>query len=211
MWTCSAQTPPKQYRLVSGTEVRTRPGSGRIHPGCVRTRAFTLVELIVVISFLALLVLLAQTNLFGVLRRQTFRSQVQDFVSTMRMAAASAAESSHRYEMVIDLAEQSYLLREITSSDLSVILDEEIITQGWFGGNCRVSYVEFDDGDYTNKDKAKFRVGSAGWQYGGKIVFIDESEQPYAVMVNRLTPLIDLVVGDPALATPKTREEVPFL
>jgi len=211
MWTCTAQTPPKQYRFVSGTEVRARPGSSMFHPGCARTGAFTLVELIVVISFLALLVLLAQTNLFGVLRRHTFRSQVQDFVSTMRMAAASAAESGRRYEMIIDLAEQSYLLREITSSDLSAILDEEIITQGWFGDNCRVSYVEFDDGDYTNKDRAKFRVGNAGWQYGGKIVFIDESEQPYAVMVNRLTPIIDLVVGDPALVTPKTKEEVPFL
>jgi Tfp pilus assembly protein FimT len=180
-------------------------------PGCARLRAFTLVELIVVMSFLALLVLLAQVNLFGVLRRHTFRSQVQDFVSTMRMAAAGAAESNRRYEVIIDLAEQSYLLREITSSDLTEVLDEEIVTQGGFGSNCRVASVEFDDGTYTNKDRAKFRAGYAGWQYGGKIVFIDESEQPYAVVVNRLTPIVELVEGDPPLMTPKAKEEVPFL
>ncbi len=168
-------------------------------------------ELIVVMSFLALLVLLAQVNLFGVLRRHTFRAQVQDFVSTMRMAAAGAAEGNRRYEVIIDLPEQSYLLREITSPDLDEVLDEEIITQGWFGGNCRLVSVEFDDGTYTNKDRAKFRAGFAGWQYGGKVVFIDESEQPYAVVVSRLTPLVELVEGDPPLMTPKAKEEVPFL
>lgn len=162
-------------------------------------------------SFIGLLVMLAQVNLFGVLRRSTFKSQVQDFISTMQMAASSAAESHRRYEVIIDLAEQSYLLREITSSNLSDVLDEEIITQGWFGNNCRVAYVEFDDADYTNEDRAKFRVGHAGWQYGGKVVFLDQSEQSYAVTVSRLTPIVQLVQGDPALMTPKAKDEVPFL
>lgn len=182
-----------------------------LRPGGARRGAFTLVELIVVMSFVALLVLLAQVNLFGVLRRHTFRAQVQDFVSTMRMAAAGAAESNRRYEVILDPVEQSYLLREITTSDLTDVLEEEIVTQGWFGDNCRLVSVEFDDGTYTNKDRAKFRAGHAGWQYGGKIVFIDESEQPYAVVVSRLTPVVELLEGDPPLMTPKAKEEVPFL
>jgi len=163
-------------------------------------------------TFISLLVAMAQVNLFGVLRRNTFKSQVQDFISTMQMAISNAAESGHRYEMIIDMAEQSYLLRELTTSDLvSEPLVEQTITQGAFRGNCRVAYVEFDDGTYTNEDKAKFRAGHAGWQYGGKIVFLDESEQPYAVIVNRVTPIIQLLEGDPPLMTPKAKEEVPFL
>lgn len=176
----------------------------------VRVHAFTLAELILVMAILSLLILLAQTNLFGVLRRQSFRAQVQDFVSTMQMAASSAAENGRRYEVILDPTEQSYLLREITSGDLSEVLEEEIITEGQFGSNCRLSHIEFDDGDYTNNERSKFRVGPAGWTYGGKVVFLDESEQPYAVVVNRLTTLIELVVGDPPLMKPRAKEEVPF-
>ncbi len=211
MRTYTAPMPVERLCAESGGEGSRRPGSVAHHPGCARPGAFTLVELLIVMSFFGLIILLAQVNLFGVLRRSTFRSQVQDFVSTMQMAACNAAESRRRYEVIIDLTEQSYLLREITSSDLSDVLDEEIVSQGWFGNNCRVAYVEFDDGDYTNEDRAKFRVGHAGWQYGGKVVFLDQGEQPYAVTVNRLTPIIQLVEGDPALMTPKAKDEVPFL
>jgi Tfp pilus assembly protein FimT len=175
-------------------------------------RALTLVELIVVMTFIALLVGMAQVSLFGVLRRNTFKAQVQDFVSTMQMAITNASESGHRYEMIINLADQNYLLRELTGADLtSEPLASQIVTQGAFRRNCRCAYVEFDDGTYTNEDKAKFRAGHAGWQYGGKIVFLDEGEQPYAVIVNRVTPIIQLLEGDPPLMKPKAKEEVPFL
>ncbi len=209
--TCTVPMPVERPRARQGAERGSRPGSIVGHPGGRRTGAFTLVELLIVMSFIGLLVMLAQVNLFGVLRRSTFKSQVQDFVSTMQMAASNAAESHRRYEVIIDLAEQSYLLREITSSNLSDVLDEEIIAQGWFGNNCRVAYVEFDDADYTNEDRAKFRIGHAGWQYGGKVVFLDQSEQSYAVTVSRLSPIVHLVQGDPALMTPKAKDEVPFL
>ena len=201
-------------RICSAQMQADRPDAGTGIDAFVRrppVAGFSLVELIVVLSFVGLLVTVVQTNLFGVLRRQSFRSQVQDFVSTMQMAASGAARNGRRYEVIIDPTEQSYLLREITSSDLSEVLEEEIIAQGQFGSNCRLAYVEFDDGDYTNDEKSKFRVGRAGWTYGGKIVFLDESEQPYAVVVNRLNPIIELVVGDPPLMTPKGKDEVPFL
>jgi len=178
---------------------------------CPRTRAFVLVEMIIVVSILALFVVMVQTNLFGTLRRSRFKADVQEFVSAMQMAVSGAAESSRRYEMIIDLSEQTFLLRQITSSDLSQVLEEEIIFDGQFGQTCRVAYVEFDDGTFTNEGKAKFRVGRAGWHYGGKIVFLDESEQSYSVMISRITPIVELVEGDPALMTPKGKDEVPFL
>ena len=193
MRTCSAQTPIDR-------------------PAGPRAKAFTLVELLVVMSILSLLVFMVQANLFGMLRRSSFKTRVQDFISTMQMAASHAVETGHRYEMIIDLSEQTYLLRELTGADLTAQpLLEQTVTEGSFGGNCRISHVEFDDGTYTNQDRAKFRAGRNGWQYGGKVVFLDESEQSYAVIVNRVTPMIQLIEGDPPLMKPKTKEEVPFL
>jgi len=171
---------------------------------------FTLTELIVVVLIISLFFLLAMTNLLGSLGRSTFRTQAQELVSTMQMAASAAAESDRRYEVIIDLTEQHYVLREITSPDLSQVLEEEIIVKNDFSDNCRVAYVLFDDGDYTNEGRAKFRAGHSGWQYGGKIVLLDAEEQTYSVVVNRLNRIISLREGDVEFLVPKAQYEVPF-
>jgi prepilin-type N-terminal cleavage/methylation domain-containing protein len=189
---------------------RRRAAAESPSPKGRRIRAFTLIELIVVIAILSLIVLVVPLNLFGALLRHTFKAQMQEFISAMQMAASAAAEGGGRYEMTIDLGAQSYLLRRISGSNLADVLEEEIITTGRFGDRCHASYVEFDDGDYTNDSPAKFRVSHAGWHYGGKIVFLDESEQPHTVVVTRLSPVVDLVEGDPPLLRPKTKEEMPF-
>ena len=175
-----------------------------------RIRGVTLTETIVAVVIISLFVLLAQVSLFGLLRRNTFKAQVQELVSTMQMAASAAAQSDRRYEVIIDLTEQSYLLRQITSPDLSEVLEEEIIVENNFSDNCWVAYVEFDDGDYTNEGRAKFRAGHAGWQYGGKIVLLDRAEQPYSVVVNRINRIITLREGDVELLMPRAKEDVPF-
>jgi prepilin-type N-terminal cleavage/methylation domain-containing protein len=171
---------------------------------------FTLTELIVVILIISLFLLLAMMNLFGLLRESTFRAQVQEFASTMQMAASAAAESDRRYEVIIDLEEQSYLLREITNPDLSEVLEEEIIVQADLSENCRVAYVEFDDAQYTNEGRAKFRAGHSGWAYGGKIVLMDRNEQPYSLVVNRLNRIVGLEEGDVLLLQPKAKDDIPF-
>ena len=128
----------------------------------------------------------------------------------MWLAATASSESDRRYEVIVDLAEQSFMLREITSPDLSEVLDEEIIIENNFSENCRVAYVQFDDGDYTNEDRAKFRAGHAGWQYGGVVVFLDTDQQPHSVVVNRLSRMIMLTEGEVELLEPKAKDDVPF-
>lgn len=171
---------------------------------------FTLTELIIVVLIISLFVPLVITNLFGLLARSRFKAQAQELVSTMQMAAHSAAESNRRYEVIIDMVEQSYTLREITSPELSEVLEEEIIVENDFSDNCKVAYVLFDDGDYTNQDRAKFRTGHSGWQYGGKIVLLDENEQPYSIVVNRINRIITLEKGDVELLLPKRQDEISF-
>jgi prepilin-type N-terminal cleavage/methylation domain-containing protein len=192
---------------TSRARTPNRPAPSRTFIGA---RAFTLIELIVVVSLLAMFVSLVQMNLFAGLRKSRFSGRVQEFVSVMQMAASGAAEGGGRYEVIVDLASQSYLLRRISGTNLSDVLDEEIITQGRFGEHCHASYVEFDDGDYTNDAPAKFRVSQAGWHYGGKIVFLDDAEQPHTVVVTRLNPIVDFVDGDSALLKPKAKEEMSF-
>ncbi len=180
------------------------------YSGHRRIRGFTLTELVVVIVMLSLFVLLAVTNLSGLLVSRSFKAQVQDFVSTMQMAASAAAESDRRYEVIVDIGQQSYMLREITSPDLSQVLEEEIIVENDFSDNCRVIYVLFDDGDYTNEGRAKFRAGHSGWQYGGEIALLDENEQEYSVVVNRLSRIIELKKGYVEFLVPKFKDDVPF-
>jgi len=186
-----------------------RAGKAVVVPN-VRKGGFTFIELVIVTVMLGLFVVFAQLRLFGLLRKNTFRAQVQEFISAMRMAVTAAAESDRRYEVIIDLAEQKFTLREITSPDLGEVLDEEVILENEFNENCRVAYVEFDDGEYTNEDRAKFRAGHAGWQYGGVIVFLDADERPHTVVVNRLNRMVVLREGEVGLMQPKAKDDVPF-
>ena len=175
-----------------------------------RHSALTMTELIVVLVMISLIVLLAQMNFFSLLTKNTFRVQAQEFVSAMQMAANAAAESSRRYEVIIDLTEQTYVLREITSPDLSEVMDEEIIVSNEFSGSCQAAYVLFDDGDFTNEGRAKFRVGHSGWQYGGRVVLLDKNEKQYSVVVNRLNRIVTLQDDEVALLLPKRPDEMLF-
>jgi len=210
---------PKKYASGGFTPLKIPAVSGASRLGRFLT-GFTLTELIVVVLIISLFVLLAQVHLFGLLRKNTFRAQVQDFVSTLQMAVRAAAESDRRYDVIIDLTEQSYILREITSTDLYDVLEEEIIVENDFSDNCRVAYVQFDDeerrvgAEAGDKEAIRLRThfiaGRSGWQYGGKIVLLDEEEQPYSVIVNRLNRIIELREGDVELLVPKAKDEVPF-
>ena len=174
--------------------------------------AFTLTELIMVLFVLSLCLMIASVNVFGLLRKSTFKSQAHDLVTAMQMMANAAAESDRRYEIIIDLIEQRYTVRQITNPDLTLVLDEEIILQNYLSENCRVDYVLFDDMVHTDEEftAAKFRVGHNGWQNGGKILLLDENGQEYSIMISPIGRIITLENGDVELLKPKTKDEVPF-
>lgn len=176
--------------------------------GC--RRGFTFIELVIVTVIVGLFAVAAQLRLAGLLRKHTFKSQVQEFVSALRMAATAASESDRRYEVIVDIAQQSFMLREITSPDLFEFIEEEVIIENYFSEDCHVAYVQFDDGEYTNEDRAKFWAGHAGWAYGGVVVFLDSEQRPHSVVVNRLSRMIMLTEGEVALLEPKAKDDVPF-
>ena len=57
---------------------------------------------------------------------------------------------------------------------------------------------------------AKFRAGQAGWQYGGIVILLDELEQPYSVVVNRMNRVVRLTKGEVELLMPKAKDELLF-
>jgi len=171
-------------------------------------KGVTFPELMVVLVIISLFVIFAQVRFFGLLRKTTFKGQLNELVSSMQMASRAASESDRRYEVIIDLTEQSYMLREISSSDLSEVLEEEIIVENELSENCFVAYVEFDDEEYTNDGRAKFRVGHSGWQYGGKVVLLDEDDREYSILINRINRIVELKEGDVELLKPRNEDEM---
>ena len=210
---CSAQIhtePDARYRILDTRKTKDKHRGSRIEN---RERGFTMTELLVVVSIVALFVLMAQINLFGLLRKNTFRAQTQELVSTMQMAVSAAAETGRRYEVIIDITEQSYELKQLTGSEIYVDRPDEtpgeMIVQNNLTENCRLVYVWFDDGIDTNT-KAWFRVGPSGWQNGGKIVLLDEKDQPYTIVVNRINRIVTLEEGELELLEPKRKDDLPF-
>lgn len=199
MRTSTAQTPVKNGPKQGGTWL-------------CRCWAFTLIEAMVAIAIASLLVAIAAANFGSVFAKHSFRAQAERFVATMRAAARAAAETGRKYEVIIDMVEQQYVLREISSGNLSDVLEEEIITQNSFGDRCQAVYVFFDDLTETDENHqiAKFRAGPAGWQNGGKIVLLDEDAVPYTVVVNRTNRTVRLEAGDVDILMPKRKDEVAF-
>ncbi len=210
---CSAQMqlePYVRYRILDTCKTNDEYRESRIRN---RKVGFTLAELLVVLAIVSLFVLMAQIHLFGLLRKSTFRAQTRELVSTMQMAASAAAETGRRYEIKIDISEQGYELKELAGSEINVDRPDEtpgeIIVQNNLTENCRLVYVWFDDGIDTNT-RAWFRVGPSGWQNGGKIVLLDENDQPYTIVVNRINRIVVLEEGDIALLEPKSKNDLPF-
>ena len=171
---------------------------------------FTLAESMVVIVVVSLMVIMAATNLKGVITKNSFKAKTQGLVSALEAASRAASQSDKRYEVIIDIPQQSYTLREITSPDLSEVLEEEIIAEEDFGANCQVSYVLFDDGQFTNEERAKFRASRAGWQFGGIIVLLDSDEQPWSIVIDRMSNIVRLQQGEAQITWPRSNDELPF-
>lgn len=175
--------------------------------------AFTLAEAMVVTVIAALFVVMAMINLGALVKGSSFKAQANELVGVLNMAANSAAQSDRRYEVFLDLIEQKYILRQLNSANyLADIVDEDIIIQNYLSDDCRIVYILFDDLLETDQDHqfAFFRVGNNGFQNGGKIVLIDEEENPYTVIVNRINRIVELKKGEVDLPMPLEPDQISF-
>ena len=171
---------------------------------------YVISEIVVVIFIIGLLCSMAAMNAVSLLGRNTFKAQANDLVETFNKAWSTARSSERRYEVVLDISNQSYMLREISGANLADVLEEEIISQKKLRDDLRIKYVMFDDFENTAavQGAAMFRAGHAGWQAGGKIVLVDRGGNEYSLIISRLSPIAQLKNGDVKFAQPQ--DDVPF-
>ena len=178
-----------------------------------RRSGLTIVELMVAVLLMSLFVALAQINLFGFVRRHKFTYQAQELVSTMQRAVNAASESNRRYSVILNVAEQTYTLRQITNAELyEDPTEEEIVLTNSLNDNCRIEYIQFDDWSGTDEDifRVHFVAGHSGWQYGGTIVLFDEDDEPYSIIVNRINRIVKLERGEIMPLEPRSKDEITF-
>jgi Tfp pilus assembly protein FimT len=188
------------------TEYRKQTRAGQHTARC----GFTIAESMVVIVMVSLMIIMAVPNFQSIITKDSFKAKSQGLISALESASTSAEQNGKRYEVIIDIPQQSYLLREISSSNLADVLDEEIIASEDFGANCTISYVLFDDGTFTNQDRAKFRASRSGWQFGGIIVLLDSENQPWSIIIDRLSNIVRLEPGEAQITWPRSKDEMPF-
>ena len=178
------------------------------------TRAgLVLAELIAVVTIIGLLLLVSIFNTSRAKSSGRFRSQADELVFTLQRAIRTTSQNNSRYSIIINIAEQSYILRHIKSDELYEIGDEkEIIIEKYLTPNCQIVYVEFDDAEGTDEknDVARFVTGRSGWQAGGKIVLLDAEGNEYSIIINRLSRIVELKKGFVELLPIVYRDELPF-
>jgi len=171
---------------------------------------FTLTEMVVVVLIVGLFVVLAMLNLSGLIGGNDFKNQAHEFVTTMQMAATSASQNGKYYDIIVNLDEQTYMLREMSGNNLDIVYEDEIIVSNEFTEKCIAIYVVFDDGVDASEGIVHLRVGRSGWQAAAKIILIDENNKEYSVIVSRIGKKVKLEEGDAAFLLPKADYEIPF-
>ncbi len=169
-----------------------------------------MIELVVVVAILSLFLMIAVFNIAGLFANTGFDGRAFELVNLMRRAASNAAQSGTRFEVRLDFDQGIYLVRRISTDLAADVLEDEIIDVGYFDDKFILDYVMFDDFESTHEGLALFRVGKNGWQYGGKIVLLNDRGEPYSIVVNRISRNVEFKSGDVEILTPKLRDEIVF-
>ncbi|MCK5175340.1 MAG: prepilin-type N-terminal cleavage/methylation domain-containing protein [Planctomycetes bacterium] len=187
---------------------------------------FTLIEMLVVIAIFSMIVALTSLALTGAAGKSAFRRQANEFIRVMTMAQNAAAESDRRYAVILNFDEQRYTMRqqfialEMSEVDLATVpYEEDVITNGQFTEQCQLLYVHFDDlediSDSSTSAGVGFVAGHSGWEAGGKIVLLDRDGNPYSIIINRMSRIInmyagEIMPGDAEFPELKYKYELPF-
>jgi len=173
-------------------------------------KGFTLLEVVMVLFIVSLVISIATISYTSVYPKIQFREKINTLVGIFEMAAISADQSDRRYAVLIDFFDHSYALYDVNTSNpynRENLLEEDIITSGFFDDYHELVYVQFDDSadiiDGGEAGTALFVVGHNGWNYGGKVVVRDNEENLHSLVVSRFNKRVKLYQGDAMLAEPE--------
>lgn len=173
-------------------------------------RAFSLIEMIIVLGIIGLIMGIAMVNFISKAGKSSFKKEAVEIVNTLKMAQNAAAQSGRRYIVMFDFIEQTYTMKEVpTLDEFFLIVEEnegEAISETQLSERCMIEYIIFDNlkedtrnsGDLEDQAELKtyFVAGRSGWQNGGKIGLTDTDGNEYSIIVNRMSKSIVLEEGD---------------
>jgi Tfp pilus assembly protein FimT len=104
-----------------------------------RNAGFTLIEAIVMTVLLGLLTGMVLLNVSGIAFSSRSSMETAELVSTLRQAYGSAIQGGRRFEVRLDLAQQSYLMRTLTPANYGQPPEqEEVIDERQLDDQCRI-------------------------------------------------------------------------
>ena len=182
----------------------------------VDRRAFTLIEMIVIIIIFSMRVGVAMVSISNNTVKGKFKKEAEGFIHVLKMAQNASIETSQPYAVVLDFVNGMYLLMPYKSSDEDrTFAEEEIIIEGFFTENFWLEYALFDDGIDTRDldepdDDIFIWARRSGWDRAVKIGVRDAQDNEYSILTSRMSGKIQLVEGDAYMQWPREKRDVPF-
>ncbi len=179
-------------------------------------RGLCLIEVLLVVGLLGLMAGVATISYSAMWGSLRFKREANELVNILQMAQDAAAQSDRRYDIVLDRDVQGYLFRDFigfTNLDDERPMENpevEAIQKTFFSSAVYLESVEYDF--YTKEEEEllaeedtdyfRFVTGRPGWQAGGKIVLLDQDDQPWTIIVHRFAKPVELVKGDVGIWKP---------
>ena len=173
---------------------------------------FTFAETLVALLVISMLTLLSIVGYRNISASTKFRATADTLINFFDRAGNAASQTDRRYAVMIDFFDNNFILYEVNTDkpyakDYATLKEEDIILSESFTDDCVLFYVQFDDSDLRidagEGGKALFVVGKAGWDFGGKIVLMDNEGELYSVVISRIAKSARLVKGDAQLPKPE--------
>ena len=173
---------------------------------------FTFAETMVALIVIAMLTLLSIVGYRNISASTKFRATADTLMKFFDRAGNAASQTDRRYAVMIDFIDNAFILYEVNTDkpyakDYETLKEEDIICTEYFTDDCSLYYVQFDDSDLRidagEGGRALFVVGKSGWDFGGKIVLLDNEGELYSVVISRIAKTSQLIKGDAELAKPE--------
>jgi general secretion pathway protein H len=176
----------------------------------VGSRAFTLLELIVVLLVIGLIMALVTPRLVGSLTKMNLKTSAQKISSSLRYARSQAVSGQISYHAVFDFEKNGIFIKaEKTQADEDSYLKDEMEateTDNTKAREYRTEVYLLPDGVRIEKamtphdefDSGLFNIEfyPAGNSSGGTVILIDEKERRFYVSVDFITGIVNLTEPD---------------
>jgi len=168
--------------FADGSDVVQESFSGRA-PGF---RAYTLMEILLVVAIIACIVGLVMPNFMGRLSRDVFVEDVNKFVSTLRLTANEAMFRGQSLVVILDVTTGYYTVYEkradnIYNEDVEPLIERQGLDFSY------IQIAEYGDGSQQFSGEMELLATPEGWSDSWLFEIIDLQDRLKWVRTDRMT------------------------